>query len=70
MTTAHHRPGDTWVHPFGRAFVVQAVNVKVYHGHGHLMGVYAVLQAKSDPSVTIYTHMRDLLPQTQMEMAL
>ena len=68
MTTP--QPGDTWVHPFGRAFVVQAINVKVYNGCSKLMGVYARLQAKSDPSVTMYSYMRDLTPQTQMEMAL
>lgn len=69
MTTTP-QPGDTWTHPLGRAFAVLAVNVKLYHGHGGLMGLYALLQAKSDPSVTMYIYMRDLAPQTQMEFLL
>lgn len=64
------QPGDTWVHPFGRAFVVQAINVKIYNGCNKLLGTYAQLQAKSDPSVTVALFMRDLTPQVQLEMTL
>lgn len=68
MTTP--QPGDTWVNPYGRAFRVDAINVRIYGTDGELMGIYAELTAKDNRNIRMAIYMRDLTPQTQMEMLL
>lgn len=58
------------MNPYGRAFRVDAINVRIYRTDGELMGIYAELTAKDNRSIRMAIYMRDLTPQTQMEMLL
>lgn len=73
MTTAtstarHPQPGDTWVNPYGRAFLVEQVNVPMHQCNGAFMGLYGMLRAKDDRQLTMAIYMHDLHPQVQLEM--
>lgn len=58
------------MNPYGRAFLVEAINLSMYHGHGAPMGIYARLLAKDDASVCVHIHMENLTPQVQQEFLL